>query len=248
MVLNLLNRIISLFNLSFKIRGTKKVESAGVLKLSLDEIINNHFSEIGEPNHLCKESMKLALSLIDDHNDVIILETGSSAWGTNSSVLFDRYLNNRYMDTHFNGLFKTCDIRINPMLSLYNKVSNHTILFCSDSVKFLRQEAAVRTSSTYLIYLDSFDLNYISPNPSGLHGFKELLEVIPLMKRGTVLLIDDSPFSLDYCPENVRDVVVDYLEKYGTLPGKGMFIDPVISKFSNVRKVFHKYQIVYLVE
>jgi len=149
----------------------------------------------------------------------------------------------------FKGTFRTCDIRINPMIELINKVSTDTKLFCSDSVKFLKNQAISNNKScNYLIYLDSFDLDYNNPNPSGLHGFKEFLEIIPLLKKGTVLLIDDSPINLEHCPEYAKNDSLRYFNEFGIIPGKGMFIDPIIKSFKNIKKVFHKYQIIYIVE
>jgi hypothetical protein len=134
------------------------------------------------------------------------------------------------------------------MIKLLKEVSNNTRLYCSDSVKFLKTQSITHEKSDYLIYLDSFDLDYNNPNPSGLHGFKEFIEIIPLLKKGTVLLIDDSPIDILHCPEYAKHVSSNYFNQFGMIPGKGMFIDPIIKNFKNIKKVFHKYQIVYIVE
>jgi hypothetical protein len=248
LLISFLNRFIYLLGLSFSFRGRGQVESDRIKKIPLEDLINKHFESIGEVDHLCKESMHLALSLVKDDSDLVILETGSSAWGTNSSTLFDKFIVNRSIGNNYSCVFKTCDIRINPLLNLYRHLSPNTIFYCSDSISFLKKEAQNVKEAMYLIYLDSFDLDYLKPNDSGVHGFKEFLAIIPLLKSGTIILIDDSPVSIDYCPSNVREDVTNYQKLNGILPGKGMFIDPIISKMSRIRKVYHKYQIIYVVE
>lgn len=245
-LLNFFNKIIYYLNIQFSLKGKKR--HSLIKEISLEELIENHFSSINDLYHPCRESLTLALSFFEKCNDLIILETGSSAWGTNSSILFDSYIVNRMSSNKFNGSFRTCDIRVNPMLELINKVSIYTQLSCSDSVDFLKNQARSNSSSNYLIYLDSFDLDYKNPNPSGLHGFKEFIEIVRLLKKGTVLIIDDSPINIEHCPEFAKNDSLKYFNDFGLIPGKGMFIDPIIQKFKNVKKIFHKYQIIYIVE
>jgi hypothetical protein len=245
-LLNIINKIILSLNLNFCLNGRKKIIQS--IEIPLNELVENHFCSINDRSHPCRESLNLALSYFEKCNNLIILETGSSAWGTNSSILFDNYIINRKTNSEFEGTFRTCDIRINPMLNLINQVSIHTQLFCSDSIKFLKNQAKLHNTSNYLIYLDSFDLEYDDPNPSGLHGFKEFIEIIPLLKKGSLLLIDDSPFNLDLCPDYAKKDALVYFENFGLIPGKGMFIDQVIQNFKNVKKIYHKYQIIYIIE
>jgi hypothetical protein len=251
-LINVFNKIFIFllkFNFQIKIRGVSNEINKDNL-ISLDTLIDTHFNQINQPNHECKKSLFLALNEIDRNEKVIIIETGSSAWGTNSSQLFDKFVQYKNLKNPDSSKFFTCDIRLNPMLDLYKKVSSNTTLICNDSIKCLKnlsRELSLKNSS-FLIYLDSYDLDYKNPNPSGLHGFQEFLSIIPFLKKGTVIIIDDSPNDIDNCPQESRDICKDHYNKFGLMPGKGMFIDPIFLKFKNVKKIFHKYQIVYIVE
>ena len=251
-ILYLFNKLILIFikfKLQIKING--KGENSKSVYNNVEEIVNTHFKELNEPNHPCKESLLMTLTHLDSTTEnIIIIETGSSAWGTNSSILFDKYITYRNTKNSLLNKFLTCDIRINPLLSLINKVSPSTTLFCNDSVLFLSEisNKYVDSNHSFLIYLDSYDLEYDNPNPSGLHGFKEFLSILPLLKKGTILLIDDSPLNIDFCPEYAKTTSRNYFEKYGIYPGKGMFIEPIIQSFKNVKKIYHKYQIIYIIE
>ena len=43
-----------------------------------------------------------------------------------------------------------------------------------------------------LIYLDSYDLDWNKPHKSSLHHLKELCAIIPKLKKGCVIIIDDN--------------------------------------------------------
>ena len=62
------------------------------------------------------------------------------------------------------------------------------------------------------------------------------------------MVVDDSLIHLNECPEYAKQGIRMFFENYAYYPGKGMFVDPIISKFKNCKKIFHKYQIVYLIE
>ena len=251
-LINLFNKIFIFllkFNFQIKINGVNNEINKENL-ISLDALIETHFNQINQPNHECKKSLSLALNEIDKNENVIIIETGSSAWGTNSSLLFDKFIQYKNLNNPDSSKFYTCDIRLNPMLNLYKKVSSNTTLICNDSIKYLTKlsrELNLKNSS-FLIYLDSYDLDYKNPNPSGLHGFQEFLSVIPFLKKGTVIIIDDSPLDIENCPKESRNFCIDHFDNFGLIPGKGMFIDPIFLKFKNLKKIFHKYQIIYIVE
>jgi hypothetical protein len=78
---------------------------------SCDQLVRAHFETWSETTHLNMSSLRDTLSLLEERPS-LILETDSSAWGTNSSRLFDSYV------ASFGGEFHTVDIRIEPMLKL----------------------------------------------------------------------------------------------------------------------------------
>ena len=59
------------------------------------------------------------------------VETGTSAWGTDSTRLWDNYV------THYGGSFHSVDIRSEPARRLKGQVGKRTRLVTSDSVNFL---------------------------------------------------------------------------------------------------------------
>lgn len=246
-ILNRLVLILIRFNIEIKVKGRNNI---GQQFSSLNNLIDSHFEQIGEPNHPCKESLKIALEKISVHNEIVIIETGSSAWGTNSSELFNKFLHFKNSNPSNKAFLYTCDLRINPLVNLVYRVSQNVVLICNDSVNCIENLANKLPINdfNFLIYLDSYDLDYRNPIPSGFHGFKEFIAAIPFLKKGTVLVIDDSPIDLNECPEYAKEDSKLFFENYGHYPGKGMFIDPIISKFKNCKKIYHNYQIVYIIE
>ena len=84
-----INKIILIFNITFTFKG-RNITNKNFHSLS--ELVNDHFEKIEAIDHPCKESLELALSLLESKENLCIIETGSSAWGTNSTVLFDSYM------------------------------------------------------------------------------------------------------------------------------------------------------------
>ena len=216
---------------------------------STENLIERHFTSHSHSDHICKKSISLALKKLDEMDaskKITIVETGSSAWGTNSSILFDAYLSFKNCD---DSCFFTCDIRIYPMIYLLNKVSSSSKCVCDDSIAFLSTLTARNKSifegANILFYLDSFDLDFSNPHPSGLHGLKEFLAIEPILKNGALLLIDDTPFSLEYCPEENKSSAAAFFNKNGYMPGKGMFVNKILESRKDVEKLFHGYQALY---
>jgi len=65
---------------------------------SVDNLVTNHFDVWLNPSHLNVENLRIALNLLGGES-AIIVETGTSAYGTDSSRLFNCYVEN------YGGLF-----------------------------------------------------------------------------------------------------------------------------------------------
>jgi len=170
----------------------------------------------------------------------VILETGSSAWGTDSSRLFDDYV------AGFGGEFATVDIRIGPLFRLWRDLGPRSVIACDDSVRFLRrwvQENPGRKAD--LVYLDSYDLDVRSPTAAAIQALSELEAIRPALHDGSMLLVDDTPATLDYFPEPDRTAAWRFQERTGLIPGKGMLIDVYLRGDSTVTKILHRYQVLY---
>jgi hypothetical protein len=72
--------------------------------------------------------------------------------------------------------------------------------------------------------LDIWDVDWLDPKPSELHGLSEFNELKPFLKSGSVILIDDTPVNLKFIPEAFHELAKEYQEKFGYFPGKGTLI------------------------
>lgn len=220
--------------LLFGFEGSRKVLSPPPhIANSLDSLISAHFARHSSPTHVNRVGLTLALRQLE-RRPALILETGSSAWGTNSSLLFDAYVR------EFGGIFLTVDIREEPASYLRPKLSEHSYAFVGDSIQFLKKfELPAEFSCISLAYLDSYDVNLEDPEPAMHHGLSEFHAVHPFLDTGSVLVVDDTPieFSLfgDQARNNFRDDEV--------VPGKGTLIlrSPLITQYD---VVYHHYNLV----
>jgi hypothetical protein len=105
---------------------------------SLEQLIDDHFLKYSDSAHPCRATLATALEKLGK-KPAVITETGSSAWGTNSSLLFDSYVNS------FGGLFTSVDLRAEPMFTLRSLCTNRSEFCCDDSVSFLKKLARNNT-------------------------------------------------------------------------------------------------------
>ncbi len=210
---------------------------------SVPHLVYEHFTEHSTPNHANKTSLSEALSLLRE-SPAYIVETGSAAWGTKSTLLFDSYVNS------FGGQLDSVDIRLEPAYSLSQQCSPKTRLFCDDSVNFLKN---LENKKVDFYYLDSFDLNPSDPLPSMMHGLHEFLVILPyLRKHGGLILIDDTP--KDRCAwENVQgpqflELFDTYLKSYGVYPGKGALVADLVMRSNMCEILWWDYQLMLRVD
>jgi hypothetical protein len=204
-----------------------------------DELVQHHFETRSDPTHVNFSSLHETLSLLREGPSLII-ETGSSAWGTDSSRLFDTYV------ASFGGKFHSVDIRLEPMFELRSSLTTRSILCCDDSVRFLRRWVAENPGRRAdLVYLDSWDLDVFDPVKAATHGLEEFFAVAPALRDGSLLLIDDTPADADWFPIEWREAARDFHSRYGLVPGKGMLVDRYLEGRDDVAKVHHRYQVLY---
>jgi hypothetical protein len=211
---------------------------------TIDDVIEAHFSAHSSPDHPCRPTLAAALDHLGKR-PANILETGSSAWGTNSTLLLDAYV------ASFGGELATVDIRPQPMRTLQAQCSPHTTLHCDDSVAFLKATAKEQSGRRIdLIYLDSWDVDWTDPLPSAIHGFHEFLAVLPWLKtcEGALLLVDDTPADRTIMqkvqPANEADFVT-FQTAYGLPPGKGCLIKDYLANHGIGRQIAHTYQLLW---
>jgi hypothetical protein len=222
-----------------EIQGRRAVRAAPVV--SPVELVREHFAtrsdlSLSHPNF---ESLQQAISALGGRPSWII-ETGSSAWGTDSSRLFDSYV------ATFGGRFWSVDLRLQPMLKLKKQMSKSSSMSCDDSVRFLKRWIDQHSlDKADLVYLDSWDLDISDPLPAAIHGLKEFLAISPALRKGSLLLVDDTPLSVDLLPAPLRESAARFQASHGLVPGKGMLIDLLLKTQPHITKLLHHYQVLY---
>jgi len=209
---------------------------------SSDELVSAHFASRSDPGHLNFSSLLETVRLLEERPAVIV-ETGSSAWGTNSSRLFDDYV------ASFGGELWSVDIRLGPLVELRRSLTPRSVLCCDDSVRFLRRWVDRNPGRRVdLVYLDSFDLDVGAPLPAATHGLQEFLAIRPALRDGSLLLVDDTPAEIDWFGWPEREAARAFYEASGLVPGKGMLIEEELRKSAGVTKIHHRYQLLYRFE
>lgn len=176
----------------------------------------------------------------------LILETGSSAHGTNSSMLLAA------LAEQGGGRFDTVDI--NPattqrlQASLAERFGASPRLHChtGDSVAFLQAFAGTAN----IVYLDSYDLNPGDFQNSARHGLAEFEALLPKLQPTTLILIDDTPKSRDIfrkmTPPDYLAAVDQHIGLHNRLPGKGELIAEAIRTDRRFQILDWQYQLLLL--
>jgi hypothetical protein len=139
---------------------------------------------------------------------VTIVETGCSrrdpaieeSWQGDgcSTVLFDRYA-----ASHPGSHVYSVDIDPAAVAEAGKNVGSATTVACCDSIVYLKLLAKGEVGhhivglTVHLLYLDSFDFTSWDPLPSAIHHHAELMASMPMIRPETLVVIDDSPATLD---------------------------------------------------
>lgn len=197
------------------------------------------FSGEGTPRHVNYPSFKNVFQELMKIKEAVIIETGSSFSGIKSTNLFDSYVKK------YGGRLYSVDINAQLLQQIRTEVSEATELVCDDSVEFLRDFASNYPSvKPNLVYLDSMDIDWLSPEPSEIHGFNEFLAVKPLFEKGSLLLIDDTPSSPSWLDvrEGCYHDMIKYYDEHEAMPGKGAKVVKELAKTGEAEIIHHYYQ------
>ena len=165
-------------------------------------------------------------------SSINILETGSAAHGTKSSVLFASYVK------IFGGKFDTVDTH--PKIkSFYSFLESNNIRFhTEDSLNYINNLDDDVINGLDIVYLDSFDLDIDNPEPSQEHGLNEFLLLDKKLKKDAILSIDDTPISYELFGNSRSN-------KFDFIPGKGRLVLNYLDKNPNQYEVlYHNYSVV----
>jgi len=207
----------------------------------LETLMESHYKTWSEKNHPSRRGLEIALNATEKPK--VIVETGTSAWGCDSSRLLDAFA--RF--TH--AKFITIDIRQEASKWLRFQVSKHTQFEVDDSVHFLKEVYPLRINRTIdLAYLDSFDLDLNNPLPSELHCLEEFRAILKFSRVGTVIVIDDTRSVVEEFPPENRQVVQSYIQKTGRVPGKGSLVHQKIVGKSDFEILWHSENLVIKIQ
>jgi hypothetical protein len=154
----------------------------------------------------------------------LLVETGCARQADNwegdgqSTTQFDRFV------TDCAGQLYSVDINPESCAFARARIGPRARVFTEDSVPFLRrlaQELMAAQRSIDLLYLDSFDWNAENPVPSAVHHLKELCAVAPVLRSGTLVVVDDSFRMLRGVRTNNQQVAL--LDDLG-ISGKAMYV------------------------
>lgn len=203
-------------------------------------LVHDHFAAHSHLEHMNYTSMRDLVQLMGG-SPRTILETGTSAWGTDSTRLWDTYVRS------FGGAFWSVDLREEPRQRLRHLVAPQTTLVCDDSVAFLRRWVDENPDlRADVVYLDSYDVDFAAPLSAAEHCVAELEAILPGLAAGAFVLVDDTPASREDLPAEWREVGDAVHADLGLWPGKGMLLDRWMSEQGiEVEKIHHRYQVLY---
>ena len=202
-------------------------------RFSNKSLSENHFNYWSEPDHVNLDAFMKIEALMNKKPHVII-ETGTSAWGTESTRFWDAYIRK------YGGELWGVDIRPEPKTRLKFQTSPRTHLIVGDSVEFL---ATTSVKNPTVVFLDSWDVDWSNPKPAAEHGLREFKSIFPKLQPGAFIFIDDTPLNLDYITDTSRARATEYLQDEGVLPGKGAEIVKILAK-AEIMPIFHRYSII----
>ena len=210
-------------------------------------LFNAHFSG-GRQDHINKPALDFILRKLNG-KPIAVVETGTSAWGFDSTRLWDKYVS-----LHGKSLISV-DIRKAASQKLLAKgaVGNRTTLVVDNSVNYLKKLIANIEKNgkvADLYFFDSWDVDWLHPVPSAEHGLMEFQAVQPALRKGDLVFVDDTPVNMTLSlfvgmPDIIREAN-KFFQLHKQWPGKGAFILKEISSppQSRFKIIFHYYSVV----
>jgi hypothetical protein len=218
------------------VRGIRLVTKAWIYRLSqhkFHDLVGNHFRFWSTNTHPNIQNFSLVVDYLGG-KPAVIIETGSSAWGTDSTRLWDTYV------TKFGGSLQSVDVSKAASQRLRFQLGRKTWLHVSDSVSFLKKYTGPKVD---FVYLDSWDVDPNDPVSSAIHGLEEFKAIYSSLKIGSLVLVDDTP---EFYSE--EDFIKyprcrEFKDKYGVVPGKGAFILVKMKDFKGIEIISHSYSL-----
>jgi hypothetical protein len=202
--------------------------------ITVSDLLKNHFNFWSDPAHPNLKAFEIVLNTLSA-KPAKIIETGTSAWGTDSTRIWDSYIRK------YGGELWTVDIRKEASERLTGQLSEKSTCVVSDSIEFLNSQEA-RQANVY--FLDSWDVDWADPYPAAKHGLREFEAIETDLRTGTILFIDDTPKSSAFFPGAGHEAIKDFEEKFGVFPGKGSLAILALQKNFEFEVLHHEYSFV----
>lgn len=183
-----------------------------------------HLEELVNKTGKRAESFAMMLNHVLTIDNPLIVETGCARQENNfdgdgmSTIIFDKLIE------YHGGDFYSVDINSDNVKFATAHCKNAN-MFCGDSVSFLFNQSKTWVANNRkidLLYLDSYDFDFNNPHPSSLHHVMELVSIMPSLKDGTMICVDDNMMGRD---NNGNLVEV----------GKGMYVKQFMEQIKRER-------------
>lgn len=201
------------------------------------QIADVHFQNWSTQDHINRVGLTIALEATNQTSP-FVLETGTSAYGTDSSRLFDLFTQQT------NGEFHSVDINPRASRALRFQHGKQSHFHVADSVTFIESDLKKITNFVDLCYLDSWDVDWSNPNSSAEHGLNEFKAIFRYLKKNSILVIDDTPIDIKFVPNEFHDVAEKHLATFGFLPGKGSLVLDLLKSEKFGKVLYHEYNLV----
>lgn len=198
---------------------------------SPEVLVKKHFKSWSDPKHVNYKLFEILAQELSG-KPAFIVETGTSAWGTDSTRFWNTYT------TKFGGKVISIDIRDNAGIQLKYQLNRNTQLITSDSVTFLQEHPNWNVD---LYYFDSADVDWLAPDFSINHGLQELRAVADYLNPGTIVVFDDTPISEKYVEDHLKSILLNFYELHGYFPGKGPKAIAYLREKFEIQILHHEY-------
>ena len=206
------------------------------------------FESIKDKLGIRKTSFTKIFQYLDNiEGPINIVETGCLRIKDNfkgdgqSTLLFDKYTQYREEKS------KVYTVDINPRATKVCKsiVSDNVEIYTGDSVKYLAElmpKLKKQNEKISLFYLDSFDVDWQSPDRSAAHHLKEITSIINYISEETLIVIDDAPI---LAPMKIEDkklsIITEHPAPKPFVGGKGYLVNE-FAYANNATLYFSNYQ------
>jgi hypothetical protein len=204
-----------------------------LIRVDKNQLVKSHFSYWSSTSHPNYSNFEKTVKLFKN-KPLEIIETGSSAWGTDSTRLWDTYV------SIFGGSCTSVDLSDAASKRLRFQLGRRTSLVVGDSVEFLESYQGPKVD---FAYLDSWDVNPREPLSAAIHGLNEFRALYSHLKSGSLVLVDDTPKFMTDEEYLLYPKMKEFKNIYGQTPGKGALILANLVDFPDMEIVSHEYSL-----